>query len=195
MTSEALAAWEVCGFIGLLGALVLWKIVDGTIDLRRLISEPNGDASMSRFQLLVFTFVVALTFFVVSMNGGHPHFSDVPASVLSLLGISASSYLVSKGIQFSNPNGVEERPPQVTVSPSTATVRYGQTQAFGSKVILLPSARVSWAVVAGPGTIDTQGVYAAPAAAGGAPTPQHATVRVSSVDDPGISDLAVVTLI
>src|SRR5439155_23966782 len=53
----------VCGytvsiFIGILGLLIVWRIVDGTIDLSRLISEPNGDASMSRFQFLVFTFVI-----------------------------------------------------------------------------------------------------------------------------------------
>src|SRR5215813_9712480 len=99
-------------WIGGMGVLVLLLIAAGKIDLSRLISEPNGDASMSRFQLLIFTFVIALSLFLVIVGDGSeaPHFPAViPGGILALLGISGSSYLVSKGIQFSSPEGVTDR--------------------------------------------------------------------------------------
>src|SRR2546421_203494 len=91
--------YVICVLIGLLGFTVIYKIWDGSIDLSELISETNGGASMSRFQFLVFTFVIALSLFLVII--GHPNgpqFPDtIPGAVLTLLGISGSSYLVSKG--------------------------------------------------------------------------------------------------
>jgi len=113
--------WTLCGLVILLELAIVWLILVGRIDLSRLISEPNGDASMSRFQLLIFTFVVALSLFfiVVASSGSSPRLPEVPGGILALLGISASSYLVSKGIQFSSPEGVEDRPPTVTVSPAS----------------------------------------------------------------------------
>ncbi len=96
--------------VGGFGLLILYRIARNDIKLDRLISEPNGDASMSRFQLLVFTIVVGLALFVVTTAGSEPHFPELPGSILALLGISASSYLVSKGIQFSNPDAVKPKP-------------------------------------------------------------------------------------
>src|SRR5207253_6606553 len=133
------------------------------------ISEPNGDASMSRLQLLVFTFVVALSLFLVIVATKPPDFPAIPPSVLSLLGISASSYLVSKGIQFSSPDGLEDREAQVKISPANPTVRFGQPQQFTADTVRLASQTVNWSVVAGPGTVDRQsGLYTAPAAVAGA---------------------------
>src|ERR1700737_2238822 len=108
----------LCAFVIALEAIILWLILRGNIDLSRLISEPNGDASMSRFQLLIFTFVVTLCLFLIV--AGHPgNFPDIPGSVLALLGISASSYTVSKAIQFSSADGVQERPAEVLINPSS----------------------------------------------------------------------------
>src|SRR5215467_2802697 len=120
----------ICGLIGLIGIAILWQIFDGTIDLSRLVSEPNGDASMSRFQFLIFTFVISLSLFLVIVAGkngdGKPAFpEEIPAGVLTLLGISGSSYAVGKAIQFSDPAGVEDRPLTVAISPTTATMKYG----------------------------------------------------------------------
>jgi hypothetical protein len=85
------------------GAVVLYKIVTGKIPLRGLIEEPreaDGDArpkaSLSRFQFLVFTFVIAGLYLVLSLETGS--FVDIPESVLALLGISGGSYLISKGV-------------------------------------------------------------------------------------------------
>lgn len=84
--------------------LVLWKIFVGTIDISALLEEPGtpavaaekGKASLSRFQFLLFTFVVAGLFLLLSVESGT--FVNIPESVLTLLGISAGSYAVSKGI-------------------------------------------------------------------------------------------------
>jgi hypothetical protein len=99
----------LCAFLGLLaGTLVVW-IWLGKIDLSQLISEPSGDASMSRFQLLIFTFVIAISLFVlVEANPGS--IPDIPPGVLTLLGISASTYAVSKGIAYSQPQLLTPQP-------------------------------------------------------------------------------------
>jgi hypothetical protein len=83
--------------IFLFGFVVLAAIASGKIDISELIEEESGGASTSRFQLLIFTFVIGLSFvLIVACNCKFP---DVPANVLALLGISASTYGVSKGIQ------------------------------------------------------------------------------------------------
>jgi hypothetical protein len=91
----------VAGFIGLLGLtilyLILWSSPPYKINLSLLISEQDGTASMSRFQLLVFTFVIASGLFIITI-----HLNDFPkvdGSILQLLGISSGSYLGSKIIQ------------------------------------------------------------------------------------------------
>ncbi len=96
-----------CLFIGLLGFFIVFKIATGAIDLKYLLSETNGHASMARFQFLVFTFVVAISMY--KMIERDNKFPEVPTSVLTLLGISASTYAVGKSIQFSDPAGL--RPP------------------------------------------------------------------------------------
>jgi len=83
--------------IFLYGLMILLEIANGKIDLSLLLSESTGGASMSRFQLLIFTFVIALSFFLLVANS--KQFPNVPPDVLALLGISASTYAVSKGIQ------------------------------------------------------------------------------------------------
>jgi len=187
----------VCFLVGVLGLLILWQIYDGKINLSRLISEPTGDASMSRFQLLIFTFVVALSLFLVIVATAPPAFPNIPGTVLTLLGISGSSYLVSKGIQFSDPAGVADRATVIVISPVKAIVRYGQTQQFKGDVPSKPGSPVKWEVVAGYGTIDANGVYSAPATAPADLSPgamARATIQVTSDAFPDAYDLAVVTL-
>ncbi len=194
-----ICGYLICGLIGLLGVAVLWQIFDGTIDLSRLISEPNGDASMSRFQFLVFTFVISLSLFLVIVGAKNgPAFPlSIPGGILTLLGISGSSYAVGKAIQFSDPAGVEDRPVTVTISPTDVTVHYGQTQQFTATVARKPDAKVRWEVTPGRGTINADtGLYQAPAAPVPAPTaPLHATVKATCIDYPDVSDVAVITLV
>jgi len=93
--------------IFLFGFMVLAAIASGKIDISRILEEKsNGDskASMSRFQLLIFTFVIALSLFLIVVNTKNA-FPDIPTNVLLLLGISATTYGVSKGIQAGATSG------------------------------------------------------------------------------------------
>lgn len=87
--------------IGLFGFLILWRIYTGKIDLSLLLSESGGGASLSRFQFLIFTFVISLSLLLVILGAKDgPHFPEkIPAGFYVLLGISAASYVASKGIQ------------------------------------------------------------------------------------------------
>lgn len=85
-------------------AAVLWEIVNGTIDLYGIISEPadvvdgkgKPKASLSRFQFLVFTFVVAGLFLMLSIEAGA--FVNIPNNVLGLIGLSGGGFIVSKAV-------------------------------------------------------------------------------------------------
>lgn len=110
--------WVIVGFIAAFCITFLVLIWRDKINLSRLISEINGDASLSRLQFLIFTVVISMSLFLVIMAAKPvPAFpNDIPAGILTLLGISGSSYLVSKGIQFSNPAGLNR--PALQLSPS-----------------------------------------------------------------------------
>jgi uncharacterized BrkB/YihY/UPF0761 family membrane protein len=101
MALKVVTAWGLVVFVGLLVGIILWKILTGKIDLTKLVSETNGDASMSRFQFLVFTFVIVLMWVYLFFYNGDGKFPDIPPGVLGLMGISGGSYVVSKGIQKS----------------------------------------------------------------------------------------------
>jgi hypothetical protein len=94
--------YVVLAVIGLIGVVLVWKMWSGTIDLRLLVSEQDGSASMSRFQFLIFTFVIATSLLLLvigSLATDKPGFPPLDASILGLIGISGGSYVVSKGIQ------------------------------------------------------------------------------------------------
>jgi hypothetical protein len=192
MNVTVAVTWVALGFMALLGAAILWFIFTGKIDLTRLISEPTGDASMSRFQLLIFTFVIALSMFLIIASSTEPGFPEIPGGVLTLLGISATSYLVSKGIQFSQPEGVEDRRAQVTVAPANATVKPGDSVQFKADVIRNQNKDVEWSLVPpGIGQIDSEsGLYRAPDEI--PPAVATATVQATSIADRTAVDMATV---
>ena len=96
----ALLCFVILSAILLLFALmILGKIWKGTINLDGLLAEEGpggGKASLSRFQFLVFTFVIAGLFLLLSIEAGT--FVDIPPNVLVLLGISGGSYVLSKSV-------------------------------------------------------------------------------------------------
>jgi hypothetical protein len=188
------ASWVTLGFLGLLAVSIIYFILTGKINLARLISEPNGDASMSRFQLLIFTFVIAASLFLVIASPDPPVFpKDVPQGVLLLLGISSSSYLVSKGIQFSSDQGITG----LAVSPAAVHARIGGPAVqFTATVTRAGDQGVAWSVeVAGGGTVDKNGLYTPPTAAPPAiALPAMVTVRATSTADPSVSDTGAVVL-
>ena len=113
---ETLLLWIGLGFLLIMGALcwmLLVKMWTNQIDLSTLLDEANGDASMSRFQLLVFSLVVAVGIFLFILK--NMTLPDIPQSILTLLGISASTYAAGKGISFSRPEGVTKPSTPVSV--------------------------------------------------------------------------------
>ena len=96
-TLHLVAGWVIVGFMAVLASVISYKMIVGApngIDLRYLISEENGQASLSRFQFLVFTFVVAMGLLVITLKvGSFPH---IDGGVFGLLGISGGSYVASK---------------------------------------------------------------------------------------------------
>jgi hypothetical protein len=191
------SGWVALGFLGLLGALILYYVFIGKIDLSGLINEPTGEASMSRFQLLIFTFVIAASLFLIVGSGTPPNFPAViPPGILILLGISSSSYLVSKGIQFSSPEGLSGQDPQVTVKgASTTTSAGGKTIQFQADVVGLTSKEVTWSVdpASDFGTIDASGLYTPPAK--GSTSLGKVTIKATSVEDVSLTDVRNIKLV
>lgn len=117
MTPEFLAL-----LIGIIIAVILLafalaiviKIYNGDIDVSSLFCEPGkdgakGKASMGRFQLLIFTFVIAGLFFLLSLEAGT--FVNIPENVLWLLGISVGGFGASKQIgKAPTPQNPSENP-------------------------------------------------------------------------------------
>lgn len=83
------------GFLGIF-AVLIWKMFNNTIDLSRLLCERDGKASLSRFQLLLFTLIIAGLYVILSIENGQ--LIDVPTGALIMLAISGASFLISKGI-------------------------------------------------------------------------------------------------
>jgi hypothetical protein len=85
-------------------ALILWKIFSNQIQLDGLLAESpvpgqpvtTTKASLSRFQFLIFTFVIAGLYLLLSIEAGT--FIEIPTNVLGLLGISGGSFLISKAM-------------------------------------------------------------------------------------------------
>jgi hypothetical protein len=103
MTKVKLAiAYSGLIMLFLFGFLILAAIASGKIDISQLLEEKgadgtNGGASMGRFQLLIFTFVIGLSLFLVVLC--KCDIPQIPTNVLALLGVSATTYGVGKGIQ------------------------------------------------------------------------------------------------
>lgn len=85
--------------IAALAVVIVVLIIRGTIDLKFLIADEAGDASMSRLQLLIFTFVVAVGLIKVLVATGS--FPDIPNSILVLVGVSGSTYAIGKAVNSS----------------------------------------------------------------------------------------------
>src|SRR6266511_1200671 len=60
--------WIVAALVGAFALVIIYKMLKGVIDLKFLIAGDDGDASLSRFQFLIFTFVIALSLFLIIIN-------------------------------------------------------------------------------------------------------------------------------
>ena len=100
--------WVVIAFIAGLGIVFLYLVFVGRVNLSSVLDEMSSPpaagaaaappkASLSRLQMLIFTFVIAGLYLTLCLEAGT--FLEIPSQVLGLLGISGGSYVVSKGIQ------------------------------------------------------------------------------------------------
>lgn len=102
---SAVVAVAIALVIVTFALIVAWKLLIGKIDLTYLLTEPSEagmpegppKASISRFQFLIFTFVIAGVYLVLCLEGGR--FVEIPQNVILLLGVSGTSYAASKGIR------------------------------------------------------------------------------------------------
>lgn len=129
MTAQSISWWGfVVISIILLGfaALVLWKLFSTSDALTGLLSEPQAPndtsppkASLSRFQFLIFTFVIAGLYLLLCIEAGT--LIEIPGNVLALLGISGGTYVVSKTVSSS-----ERREEQAAATAPGKSTRPGR---------------------------------------------------------------------
>ena len=94
-TLKLVVGWVLTVFVGALGLLILWRISSGKLSLDSLIEDENGKASLSRFQFLIFTFVIAMSLFLVIVGQDPPSFPEtIPGEVFALLGIIQTSVTI-----------------------------------------------------------------------------------------------------
>ncbi|MDZ8049932.1 MAG: hypothetical protein RMX68_030470 [Aulosira sp. ZfuVER01] len=109
-------------FVAVLEIFILIFIWEGTwnykpgkrrgINLDMLISESTGDASLARFQLLIFTFVISMSLVLIITSSKPPSFPNaIPDQILGLLGISSTSYVLGKALQTQMKPTPAEPPP------------------------------------------------------------------------------------
>lgn len=110
LASSSLALALIAG----IGGVFLWRLAKGQINLTGLIDEDTGaKASLSRFQALVFTFVVAIGIILILFET-KKFPEEIPWSLLVLLGGSLGTYLLSKKI------GQDSPPPEPTSGQDSA---------------------------------------------------------------------------
>ena len=117
--------WIVTVLIAAFALAIIYKMLRGDINLMYLIAGADGDASLARFQFLVFTFVIALGLFLIILSANPPTFpGTVPGGILALLGISGGSYVTSKAVDASanKPPAPQVVIPPAPPAPATAVV-------------------------------------------------------------------------
>ena len=107
-TVTILLAYSVVLFITGAEALILYQIATNQINLHLLLADDGGDASLSRFQFLIFTFIIGSGLLHLTLKG--PTFPTVDTGILMLLGISGASYAIGKSL---------DKPATTTVATTT----------------------------------------------------------------------------
>jgi hypothetical protein len=111
--------YSVAGFVIALEALIVYQIATNRINLHLLISDGKGNASLSRLQLLLFTFVIGSGFVYITVkSSGFPTISE---GVLELLGISGATYAIGKTLE--KPTSKVPAAAEGDTPPPTATER------------------------------------------------------------------------
>src|ERR1700682_798000 len=130
-TLALVMGWIIAILLGSFALVIIYDMFIGKINLQYLISGADGDASLSRFQFLIFTFVIAMGLFLIILSVNPPAFPPtIPGGILALLGISGGSYVTSKavGANATKPSAAETK----VVFPPPSTNK-------GTKLIVPPS--------------------------------------------------------
>jgi uncharacterized BrkB/YihY/UPF0761 family membrane protein len=115
--------WIVTVLVAAFALAIIYKMIKGDINLMYLIAGADGDASLSRFQFLIFTFVIALGLFLIILSRNPPTFPDpIPGGILALLGISGGSYVTSKAVDANAAKPQVVIPPTPPAPPTTTVV-------------------------------------------------------------------------
>ncbi len=108
--SAELTAWSGAIFIAAVEAYIIWNLVTNKKwDMSKLLCAEDGVASMSRFQLMLFTFAIVGGYFYLTIY--KQSFPQVDPSAMGLLGISSGTYALSKGIQASRDTSMQAGAP------------------------------------------------------------------------------------
>jgi uncharacterized BrkB/YihY/UPF0761 family membrane protein len=131
--------WIVTVLIAAFAIAIILKMIRGDINLMYLIAGGDGDASLSRFQFLIFTFVIALGLFLIILSTNPPSFpGTIPGGILALLGISGGSYVTSKAVDANADKPQVVVPPAPAAPPTTTVVM--PPAAPGPAVVVNPPA-------------------------------------------------------
>ncbi len=106
--------YSTVGFIVMMAILAAFAWILLTklrrMDLSNLVCEPPpagvtgpGKASLSRFQFLLFTFLIAGLFVVLSLESCT--LIEIPNGVVGLMGVSGLSYMVAKAVPSGGAGG------------------------------------------------------------------------------------------
>jgi hypothetical protein len=109
-SAQELMKWSGAMFVAAIEAYIIFNLVFNSKkwDLSQLLCAEDGAASMSRFQLLLFTFAIVGGYFYLIIQLGR--FPEVDPSAMGLLGISGGTYAISKGIQASRDTSMAGAP-------------------------------------------------------------------------------------
>jgi hypothetical protein len=88
------AGYAAVAFVGFVVIVISWHVLTGRIDISHMLSDAAGRSSISRFQLLLFTLVVAIHVAIMEIRTNSV--PDIPRGLLILLAISSGTYLASK---------------------------------------------------------------------------------------------------
>ncbi len=125
-SAQELMKWSGAIFFALLQAYILYGIAFKW-DMSKLLCAEDGIASMSRFQLLLFTFAIAGGYYYLLIeNSGFP---VVNPGAMALLGLSAGTYAISKGIQASRDTALSSGSPTTPAQPPAQPAGQGAAAA------------------------------------------------------------------
>jgi hypothetical protein len=91
---EQLLRWEGLGFLGLLAALIAFRLLSGKINLKGLLASKNGgpEVSPERVQLLLATLAMCMSYLGKALHGTGNSLPDISPQMLYVFAGSSTLY-------------------------------------------------------------------------------------------------------